>query len=387
VPQQQIARDASGACDLRPFWHAKFASVANSAQSLPKMSAVAESFATGMPVEIGNIGRELKKLWEQGGEKMTRASLINLAVYSEDADSLPANTQIVAELTNEHACRAIVVAADLAAGEHRIEAWIAAHCHVSRAGSKQVCSEQISFALRGALANLPNILFSHLDSDLPFYLWWQGDLPEQIDPQLWSWVDRLIYDSAEWQDFDAQMQRAEAAHAEADERMVLCDLNWTRLVHLRLALAQFFDTPAAQEQLANIGRVEIAVAPGYRSTGILLAGWLAAQLGWTLIEAPDENTIGFCSCAGEMVRVGIEESGSGPVSRCSLLSGADEFRVVELPCGDLLEATIYNDGRQRMQQLMPAGRNEPVALVKQELMRGGRHRVYRRAVSAVRDLL
>ncbi len=85
-------------------------------------SANAPTFATGLPVEIGKIDRELKKLWEQGGEVMTRASLINLAVYSEGAESLGANTQLVAEITREHACRAIVIAADPSASEERVEA-------------------------------------------------------------------------------------------------------------------------------------------------------------------------------------------------------------------------------------------------------------------------
>ncbi|MFL6539270.1 MAG: hypothetical protein ACJ8HU_00750, partial [Chthoniobacterales bacterium] len=78
--------------------------------SLPQITAPAESFAIGMPVEIGKIERELKRLWAEGGEKMTRASLINLAVYSEEPDSLQRNTQIVAAITENHACRAIVIA-------------------------------------------------------------------------------------------------------------------------------------------------------------------------------------------------------------------------------------------------------------------------------------
>src|SRR5450432_2832534 len=165
-----------------------------------------------MPVEVGKIDRELKKLWEQGDEKMTRASLINLAVYSEAQDSLGKNTQIVAQITEDHACRAIVIAADPSAKEERVEAWIAAHCHVSGAGSKQVCSEQLSFSLAGSFAKLlPNIVFSHLDSDLPFYLWWQGEFHDPMDPQLWTWVDRLIYDSRPWENFDAQMRRVAVA--------------------------------------------------------------------------------------------------------------------------------------------------------------------------------
>ena len=102
-----------------------------------------------MPVEIGKIDRELKKLWDQADGAMTRASLINLAVYSEAPDSLGKNTALISEITEDHACRAIVVAAEPAAPESEVQAWISAHCHVSRAGSKQICSEQLSFSLKG----------------------------------------------------------------------------------------------------------------------------------------------------------------------------------------------------------------------------------------------
>ena len=39
----------------------------------------------GMPVEIGRIDKELGKLWEETGDTKTRASLINLAIYTENA--------------------------------------------------------------------------------------------------------------------------------------------------------------------------------------------------------------------------------------------------------------------------------------------------------------
>ena len=50
---------------------------------LQAMPVAAETFTAGLPVEIGQIERELKKLWDASNEVMTRASLINLAVYSE----------------------------------------------------------------------------------------------------------------------------------------------------------------------------------------------------------------------------------------------------------------------------------------------------------------
>ena len=351
-------------------------------------SATAENFAAGLPVEIGKIDRELKKLWDQGGEVMTRASLINLAVYSEEPNSLAANTHIVSEVTREHACRAIVIAADPDAGADQAEAWISAHCHISRAGGKQVCSEQLSFALSGCFIRmLSSVVFSHLDSDLPFYLWWQGELPDPIDPQLWTWVDRLIYDSALWNNFEDQMRLVETAQAEAHHRVVLCDINWTRLVQIRLALAQFFDAPASLERLRELDRVQISYAPGFRSTAVLLAGWLAAQLRWQKTATFGSAAIHFSDRSANTISLALRESEGEPISQCSLFSGATEYRVQHPPDADLLTVSTHSDGAERMRQLMPAGSNDPVRLIREELMRGGPHRVYLRAVQAVRDLI
>ncbi|HEV8417844.1 MAG TPA: glucose-6-phosphate dehydrogenase assembly protein OpcA, partial [Candidatus Udaeobacter sp.] len=201
------------------------------------MPAAAETYSLGTPVEIGKIEQELKKLWQEGEGAMTRASLMNLAVYSEQPGSLNDNTQLMAEITGNHACRAIVTEADCRSEENRVDAWISAHCHVSSAGNKQVCSEQISFLLKGGCTTqLPSIVLSNLDSDLPLYLWWQEEFREPIDPQLWTWVDRVIYDSHGWSDFHAQTRLLELMHKEANQRIVLCDLNWTRLDNLRFAL-------------------------------------------------------------------------------------------------------------------------------------------------------
>jgi len=220
------------------------------------MAAIAETYSLGLPVEVSKIDQELKKLWQESEGAATRASLVNLAVYSEDAGSLNRNTQLMAKITENHACRAIVIEADCKAQENRVEAWISAHCHVSSVGNKQICSEQISFLLKGACTTLlPSIVFSHLDSDLPFYLWWQEEFREPMDPQLWAWVDRVIYDSQNWEDFRAQMGLLESAEQEANQRIVLCDLNWTRLDNVRFGLAQFFDHPASHHNFPKINKL------------------------------------------------------------------------------------------------------------------------------------
>ena len=353
------------------------------------MPTSAETFSAGMPVEIGEIRRELKRLWAAEDSGMTRASLINLAVYSEAPNSLGENTAIVSQLTKDHACRAIVIEADPTAEESRVDAWLSAHCHISRAGSKQVCSEQLSFAIRGEQCGLlPNIVFAQLDSDLPLYLWWQEEFRAPLDPQLWAWVDRLIYDSRIWRDFDEQMQLVETAQREARQRIVLCDLNWERIVHFRLALAQFFDHPATHHHLAEIKALEVEHAPGFRSTAILLVGWLAAQVGWDR-QVRDGRSLGFRKPEEDgtwHITIKLRETEGEPINRCTLITEQAEFQVAHRPGADLLDVYFGRSGGRQMAQVLPAGKNDPIALLQGELRRGGPHHIYLRAVAQMRDL-
>ena len=352
------------------------------------MPATSETYSLGVPVDISRIDQELKKLWQDSAGAMTRASLMNLAVYSEEAGSLSKNTQLMAKIAENHACRAIVIEADCNATEDRVDAWISAHCHVSGAGSKQICSEQISFLLKGGCTTLlPSIVFSHLDSDLPFYLWWQEEFHEPMNPQLWAWVDRVIYDSQRWNDFRAQMRLVESAEQEAKQRIVLCDLNWTRLDNARSALAQFFDHPASHHHFAKIRKVRVDFAPGFRSTAVLFAGWLAAQLNWRNEKTDVANKLRFIGPSGRNIDVELRERSGEPIGELAIETPEIEFLVTHAKCGDLLEVSREKPGEKRVPQLMPAAKNDPVSLMGEELMRGGPHHVYLHAVNCVRELL
>jgi len=64
-------------------------------------------------------------------------------------------------------------------------------------------SEQLSFRLQGPCTSPPAEHCFFLSS-IPicrFFLWWQGELPATMDPQLWAWVDRFIYDSPDVAEF------------------------------------------------------------------------------------------------------------------------------------------------------------------------------------------
>ncbi len=353
------------------------------------MPAPPEVLTMGTSVEVSQIASELKKLWDTADGAATRSSLINFAIYNETPDSLGRNTDLISEITAEHACRAIVIAADAAAPKDGVEAWINAHCHVSGAGRKQVCSEQISFLLHGKHCRLlPNIVFAQLDSDLPLYLWWQAEFRAPMDPQLWAWVDRAIYDSQSWDNFDEQMKLLETVQKETHQRIVLCDLNWARLIQLRIALAQFFDHPATHRHLREIKSVAISYAPGFRSTALLLVGWLAGQLGW--IRTRGGDSLGFIRKEDETrsaISVSLQEEAGEPINYCQVTAGSAELRVKHEPGADLLELGVTRSNGQEMKLVLPAGRNRLVDLVREELMRGGLHRVYLRAIEKVRDLL
>jgi len=151
----------------------------------------------GVEVPIAEIEKELRQLWEVDSAR-TNASLMNLAVYSEKEGALGANSDIVRELTREHACRALLVGLDRSMEERSIRAWITAHCHLAH-GQKSVCCEQIAFHLTGvSRGRFRNTVFAHLQSDLPLVFWWQGDLSPVFSEGLYRRIDRLIIDSSEW---------------------------------------------------------------------------------------------------------------------------------------------------------------------------------------------
>jgi glucose-6-phosphate dehydrogenase assembly protein OpcA len=352
------------------------------------MPDAVESHSLGQPVEIRDIAGELKKLWSDGEGTMTRASLINLAVYSEKPGSLERNTQLIARIAENHACRALVIGANRESKENRVEAWVNAHCHLTRAGSKQICTEQISFLLEGPCVKLlPSIVFSHLDSDLPLYLWWQDDFPEAMDPQLWAWVDRLIFDSQSWKNFAVQMRLVETAEQEAKQRIILCDLNWTRLDKVRYAIAQFFDHPASHHHFSEMESVTVDFAPGFKSTAIFLIGWLAAQLKWKTNQQQMNGSCRFLDANNQKIDIELREKAGDPIGEVVLKSRSVKFCVTPAKCGDLLEVSRSGDSETAQPQMMPAQSNSPVDLMTQELLRGGPHHIYLRAVRSVRQLL
>ncbi len=346
------------------------------------------TLGAGLPVALGEIDREIKTLWEQSGSVASRASLMNLAVYCEGQESVAANNALIGRITVNHACRAILICAEPGQESGEVRAWISAHCHVSRAGAKQVCCEQITFLLPGKEQHrlIPSIVFSHLDSDLPLYLWWQGEFPQPMDRQLWTWVDRLIYDSSQWRDQCSQLRLLRDSLSEAQGRITLCDLNWARSLYLRQAVSTVFDHPESLALLPQLERVSLDYAPGYHFAALLVIGWFASRLGWQCRSKERERLV-FTSARKEEITVTLHEKEGPLLSRLSLEMPGAKLRFYREESSPFLhvEAALA-DGRQP-QTLMPADEEELSALVDEELSRGSRHKIYLQALAAAESFL
>ena len=352
-----------------------------------------EFFGEGIAVELGQIQRELKKLWQESDKVARRASRLNLVIYNSGPSSIRANTALVEKITRQHALRAILIAAKPQLPGNHVRAWVNAHCQVSKSGARQRCSEQIAFELTGEARQAgltPNIVFGHLDSDLPLYLWRQGEFQSPSE-QLMAWVDRLIFDSAEWANPAAQfaiVRRITHLHSLEDS---IADLNWTRHAGLRAAVAEQVDAPGSAEILRDLGKVEINYpgGAGARTGALMTAGWLATQLGWTP-AADGKGTLSFLSAEGKPVAVKLDGSGDGEgpfVSRVWLQAAdGSEFSVSREAGSSFYNACARRDGREQC-QVLPVGPQDVADLVSAELVHGGGHRTCLRALGLVEGLL
>lgn len=349
------------------------------------MPAEFDTSRLGEPVAIGQIGRELKKMWDTGDSAPTRASLMNFAVYCRSREALAENTELISKFTQHHACRALLICVIRNAPEPKAQAWVNAHCHLSRAGAKQICCEQISFLLEGELkGRLTNIVFSNLDSDLPLYFWWQGDISENLNPHLWSWIDRLIVDSLCWKDPKAQFARLLASFGENKARLTLRDLNWTRSLHIRQALSQIFDHPENLPHLRDLTKVKLTYAPENCSTAYLLLGWLATQLGWVLENA---DALTFKDTAGKTISAEMRTEPGASLSGVLVSSPQASFSLHRDAGSHFLHAELNLPGGRQYHHVFPAGPDTTADLLDEEMSRASTDRIYLRVLNCVGCLL
>lgn len=356
----------------------------------------------GKEVPVKQIDSELHEFFASD-TGIARASLINLAIYSESVERVQRNTGIIEELTREHACRALLIVSQTD-GETAARAWVQAHCNIDSSGKKAVCSEQVSFLLCGSSADMVrNIVFAHLDADLPLVFWWQGELSEVFEERLFSRISRLVVDSRDWADPAVQFLRLASAACEKEATYVLHDIAYTQSNQLREAVALCFDDPAAMAEIESLKQVEILYTETQRMTALWLVAWLGDRLrlalnlersedGDYLFESAKSTQQALQICLKKSESLKKDDSLSPPILKVSLMEaeGGVHFDIVRSDDGqgsDFWHLQRIIPGRPETSDLWPIRSFGDVGLVNEILMRAGQNRMMIELLPQLRSLL
>jgi len=293
-------------------------------------------------LDVEVVERQLAELWKQtGGDRnadddiaVLRARVANLLVFVATDAALTDVQEMLGELTAIHPSRVLIMLGARAAEDRDIEMSVNSFCQTDkRTGAKRLCCEEVSLKAQGKfVGELPSAALPLLVPDLATFLWWRNSLrvSDKVFDILVRATDRLLIDSAEFADPPRDLVEVNSLFTQDKASEVgISDLNWARLTLWRGLLADFYDVPAYQVRLDRVNFVGIdyvgpelaqeTVAP----QALLIAGWLASRLGWTLADEQSRHenneTISLNFYAGER--------GSSPTVREGL---ADRLIRLEL---------------------------------------------------------
>ena len=261
----------------------------------------------GKSVRIENVEEELSFLWKMSADNMrtganinVRTSVLNFVICAPDIETAQHASKLLRDLASTHLARVTLLILDSSSNAAAsVSTWITLRCFSIYSDLMRHCFEQTTVLTTGsAVRSAASIISPLLKPDLPVYLWWIGDPPD--DTALFSSLvelsNRVIVDSTSF--FHPEQDiRTLAELLQVVPNCALSDLNWGRLTPWRQLVAQFFDVPEYRPYLAGVSSIEIEhaaaplaapmrteegdVSPNPTRT-LLLAGWLKERLGWTL---------------------------------------------------------------------------------------------------------
>lgn len=335
----------------------------------------------GLEVPLARVDKALKELWDQDSAK-TRSSLINFAIYTEVMEDLARNMELLESITAEHACRAILILNNLEAPTTNARAYINALCRPYQ-GQQVICSEQIAFLLeQGNAQSVQNIVFAHLDSDLPLVVWWQGSVGRNFDERLYSRIDTLILDSSRWQDPAAELAALSAALDSETADFDVRDLSWTRSHFLRMALAGCFQDARALEHLPQVTQIHITHTVGQRMAALLLGGWIAHRLGGT--PSPD---LRFQRNGAACIQLTLEEQTGGPALQSLTLTAPDLRIHIHRDADSRFAHVCASCPGHEHEEVYPADVESEADLIGEQLSRAGGRTLYASMIPLLRQMV
>jgi glucose-6-phosphate dehydrogenase assembly protein OpcA len=249
--------------------------------------------------DVETVEKRLAELWAQitcdveaDDEAVLRARVANLMVFVSSNAALTEVAESMQSLTAAHPGRVLLLLGDRKAEDRDIEMSVESLCQTDkRTGAKRLCGEEVTLKAQGKFViELPSAAIPLLVSDISTFLCWRDalDASDEVFKKLLAATDRLVIDSVEFKESLELTQTNELFQQETYRHIGISDLNWERLTLWRALLADFYEVPAFQPYLDRIESVRIDyVAPvpdaaAVASQALLIVGWLASRLGWTI---------------------------------------------------------------------------------------------------------
>jgi len=373
------------------------------------LGGTVQEFALGepRPANVAEIEAGLAAMWTSeakasGAESaVTRASALTLLVYVDCEQAAREVNNLIAEVTRQNPCRAVVMLMDPKGSPPGLSASVSAHCHLSSEGEKQICSEQITLNARGETGpELISVVLPLTVSALPIYLWWRTEsfaMPAYFD-QILRVTQHMVVDSARFAPTGSDLRALAEWLEKYSGRIRLSDLNWARTTPWRELVAQSFDSPDRRPYLRRIRELRIeyemesARLSTQRAQSLLLTAWIATRLGWEFqrTESRGENLprAYYFRADGAEVKVErvlrkVEGGGSGFCFSLVIEADGARFSFSRGPDGKVVRTFAEVPGLPPMGRTVKIEAEDEVEILNDELMLAGRDRVYEEALALV----
>src|SRR6266702_4810890 len=197
----------------------------------------------GKPIRMEHAEQELALLWKISADNMrmgqntnVRTSVLNLIISAPDIESAQRASKILRDLSSMHLARVTILILDSSDDTPTsVSTWITLRCFSVISDLMRHCFEQTTMLSIGtAVRSVANIIQPLLKPDLPVYLWWLGDPPDDDTTfrNLVELSNRVIVDSTSF--FNPEQDvRTLAVLFQALPDCALSDLNWGRITPWR----------------------------------------------------------------------------------------------------------------------------------------------------------
>jgi glucose-6-phosphate dehydrogenase assembly protein OpcA len=204
-------------------------------------------------------------------------------------------------------------------------------------------------------------------------------------------ADRVIVDSAASEQ-PGECIRSVAGMLREEDAPAFGDLQWVALSPWRSLLANLFEPPERVGMLRQVERVELKHAPDGTCRALLLVGWLADSLGWTLqsaTESSDGREIHFDRPDGGEVVVAVSESSEPEeyLRRIRLYAGDYSYQVSRHREQTDARTTVMHGDELVGERTVHLGALDLSVLVGEELHYRGRDAAYEGALRKAAEVL